>query len=61
MARAIAAQVGAGERCIVGAMVESNLVEGRQELVPGKALVFGQSVTDPCLGWRDSTKTLDIL
>jgi 3-deoxy-7-phosphoheptulonate synthase len=61
VARAIAAQVGAGERCIVGAMVESNLVEGRQELVPGKALVFGQSVTDPCLGWRDSTKTLDIL
>jgi len=42
-------------------MVESNLVEGRQELTPGKPLKFGQSVTDACLGWDDSTKVLEAL
>jgi len=57
----IAAQLGGGEKRIVGAMVESNLVEGRQELVPGKPLKFGQSVTDACLGWDDSIKVLEAL
>ncbi|HEX2649612.1 MAG TPA: 3-deoxy-7-phosphoheptulonate synthase [Burkholderiales bacterium] len=61
VARAIAGQVGAGARGIVGAMVESNLVAGRQELVAGKPLVFGQSVTDACLGWEDSIETLEVL
>ena len=36
-------------------------VEGRQELENGKPLVFGQSITDPCLGWDDSTKLLATL
>jgi 3-deoxy-7-phosphoheptulonate synthase len=57
----IARQVGAGERCIVGAMIESNLVEGRQDLRPGASLVFGQSVTDPCLGWEASAGVLEAL
>ncbi len=57
----IAAQLGRGEERIVGVMVESNLVEGRQELTPGKPLKFGQSVTDACLGWDDSTKVLEAL
>jgi len=57
----IAAQLGGGEKRIVGVMVESNLVEGRQELVPGKPLKFGQSVTDACLGWDDSIKVLETL
>ena len=61
VARAIAAQVGGGSRCIVGAMVESNLVAGRQELVAGRPLVFGQSVTDACLGWDDSVEALEVL
>ena len=61
VARAIAGQVGAGARGIVGAMVESNLVAGRQELVAGKPLVFGQSVTDACLGWDDSVGALEVL
>jgi 3-deoxy-7-phosphoheptulonate synthase len=39
-------------------MAESNLVEGKQDLAPGKALTFGQSITDPCLGWQDSTELL---
>jgi len=57
----IAAQLAGGEKRIVGVMVESNLVEGRQELVPGKPLKFGQSVTDACLGWDDSIKVLEAL
>ena len=55
----IAQQIGAGERRIVGVMVESHLVEGRQDLEPGRALTFGQSITDACLGWDDSVKLLN--
>src|SRR5258706_6336730 len=55
----IAAQLGGGEKRIVGGMVEANLVAGRQELAPGKPLKVGQSVTDACLGWDDSTRVLD--
>jgi 3-deoxy-7-phosphoheptulonate synthase len=40
-------------------MVESHLVEGRQDLEAGKPLTFGQSITDACLGWDDSVKLLD--
>ena len=61
VARDVGAQIAAGSRCIIGAMVESHLVEGRQVLVAGKPLAFGQSITDPCLGWRDSVKVLDTL
>src|SRR5687767_7031472 len=55
----IGAQLHKNERRIVGVMVESHLVEGRQELTPGKALLFGQSITDACLGWDDSVKLLE--
>jgi 3-deoxy-7-phosphoheptulonate synthase len=58
VAQDIAARLAAGERRIVGVMVESNLVEGRQDLGGAKPLVFGQSVTDPCLGWEDSVALL---
>jgi 3-deoxy-7-phosphoheptulonate synthase len=61
VARDIAAQIAGGERRIVGAMVESHLVEGRQELAPGKPLQYGQSVTDACLGWQDSLEVLETL
>ena len=54
----IGQQIAAGERRIVGVMVESHLVEGRQDLQPGRALTFGQSITDACLGWDDSVKLL---
>ena len=54
VARDVGAQVADGSRCIIGAMVESHLVEGKQDLVAGKPLAFGQSITDPCLGWDDS-------
>jgi 3-deoxy-7-phosphoheptulonate synthase len=57
----IGAQLAGGDRSIVGVMVESNLVEGRQDIVEGKPLRYGQSVTDPCLGWEASVKLLDTL
>jgi len=43
---------------LIGVMIESHLLEGRQDLVSGKALTFGQSITDPCLGWEDSVTLL---
>jgi 3-deoxy-7-phosphoheptulonate synthase len=61
VAKDIAGRLAGGERRIVGIMVESHLVEGRQELEPGKPLAFGQSITDPCLGWQDSVAVLEAL
>jgi 3-deoxy-7-phosphoheptulonate synthase len=61
VAEAIARQLEAGDSRIVGVMVESHLVAGRQDLVPGKPLVYGQSITDACLGWDDSVTLLDRL
>jgi len=61
VAGAVAQQVAGGERRVVGLMIESNLVEGRQEIQPGKPLKFGQSVTDGCVGWEDSTQVLGVL
>ena len=57
----IGAQVAAGDGRILGVMIESNLVEGRQELKPGRALTFGQSITDGCLGWETSVSLLERL
>jgi 3-deoxy-7-phosphoheptulonate synthase len=54
----IARQIENGEQRIVGVMIESNLVGGRQDLIPGKPLMYGQSITDGCLGWDDSVATL---
>jgi 3-deoxy-7-phosphoheptulonate synthase len=61
VARDVADQLAHGEQRLIGVMVESNLVEGRQELEPGKKLRFGQSVTDPCLGWEASVELLGLL
>jgi 3-deoxy-7-phosphoheptulonate synthase len=49
--RDVARRVAAGDRRVFGLMLESFLVEGRQDPAPGKDLVYGQSVTDACLGW----------
>ena len=57
----IAGQVADGSRSIMGVMIESNLVEGRQDIVPGQPLVYGQSVTDACLGWDDTEALLERL
>ncbi len=58
VAREVARQVATGDDRIFGIMVESNLKEGRQDLLPGKALVYGQSITDGCIGWEDSVPVL---
>jgi 3-deoxy-7-phosphoheptulonate synthase len=57
----VAAQLAAGEERIVGVMAESHLNAGRQDLVPGKALAHGVSITDPCLGWDDTAALLETL
>jgi len=55
----IAHQIAGGDTRIVGVMVESHLVAGRQDLVPGKELVYGQSVTDGCIDWQSSVTVLE--
>ena len=58
---AIAAQVAGGSRQVAGVMVESHLVAGRQDIVPGQPLAYGQSVTDGCIGWETSVGVLEAL
>jgi 3-deoxy-7-phosphoheptulonate synthase len=57
----IATQIAAGDRAIVGVMMESFLVEGRQDLEGGAPLTYGQSVTDACIGWEETVAALDSL
>jgi 3-deoxy-7-phosphoheptulonate synthase len=57
----VAAQVGGGDLRIFGVMVESHLVAGRQDLVAGRPLTYGQSITDACLGWEDTVPLLETL
>ena len=57
----VAAQIAGGDRRIVGVMIESNLVAGRQDVEPGRPRVYGQSITDACLGWEDTEPLLDRL
>ena len=61
VAREIAAQVAQGEAGIVGVMIESFIAEGRQDLREPQKLVYGQSVTDACLGWEATVPVLDDL
>jgi 3-deoxy-7-phosphoheptulonate synthase len=56
--REVAAQISRGDDRIMGVMIESNLKGGRQDLVPGKELVYGQSITDACIGWEESLPLL---
>ena len=54
VSREVAAQVAAGDRRIMGVMLESNLVAGAQNLVDSKALTYGQSITDACIDWTET-------
>jgi 3-deoxy-7-phosphoheptulonate synthase len=60
--RDVGAQLGAGNRCIFGVMVESHLHAGHQKFTPGKddpaRLEYGKSITDACIGWDDSVEVL---
>jgi 3-deoxy-7-phosphoheptulonate synthase len=57
----VAAQIEAGGSPIRGVMLESHLVSGRQELTPGKALTYGQSITDACLSFDETLPILERL
>ncbi len=57
----LAAQVAGGERAIIGFMLESNLVGGAQKYEPGKAPVYGQSITDACLSFDETVPVLEKL
>ena len=63
VAENIAEQISSGSKGVFGVMIESHLVEGRQDLVEGCAdkLVYGQSITDACIGWEDSELVLEKL
>jgi 3-deoxy-7-phosphoheptulonate synthase len=56
--RDVAAQIDAGDRRIIGVMLESNLVAGAQKLVAGQPLVYGQSITDGCIAWDETAGLL---
>jgi len=57
----IAGQLSAGERRIMGVMIESHLVAGRQDVVPGVALTYGRSITDGCIDWDTTVPALEQL
>jgi 3-deoxy-7-phosphoheptulonate synthase len=57
----VAAQIAGNDKRIFGVMIESHLVAGRQDVVPGKMLVYGQSITDACLGWEDTTQLISTI
>ena len=65
VAKNIAGQLEAGSRSIFGVMVESHLKPGAQKFTPGKSdpkdLVYGQSITDACIGWEESLTVLETL
>src|ERR1044071_5870087 len=61
VARDVAAQVAGGDEPIFGVMMESHLKAGRQDLLPGKPLMYGVSITDACAGWEESRAVLDRL
>ncbi|HHJ17502.1 MAG TPA: 3-deoxy-7-phosphoheptulonate synthase [Gammaproteobacteria bacterium] len=57
----VAAQIASGDERIMGAMIESHLVEGRQDNVPGVELEYGKSITDACISWEDTVPLLEQL
>ena len=58
---AVSGQIEAGEQRIIGMMVESNLLGGRQDLIAGTPLIYGRSITDACLDWEKTVGVLERL
>jgi 3-deoxy-7-phosphoheptulonate synthase len=58
VARDVAGQIAQGESRIVGAMIESHIHAGRQDVRPGQELLYGQSITDACIGWDETDPIL---
>lgn len=61
VARDVASQIAEGSTSIVGVMLESHLVGGKQDLIPGQPLVYGKSITDACIDWPETVELLDDL
>ena len=61
VAEDIATQVARGDRRIIGLMLESFIEAGRQDVVDKNNLVYGQSITDPCMDWAQTVSTLHVL
>ncbi len=61
VAASICQQIAGGSRRIFGAMLESHLVDGRQDYVPGRPAVYGQSITDACLSLERTEPLLELL
>lgn len=57
----ICQQLASGNRYIFGIMIESHLIAGRQDIIPGQQPIYGQSITDPCLGWEETEIMIDKL
>ena len=57
----VAIQISNGNKSICGLMLESNLVAGRQDISNPEGLVYGQSITDACIGWEETEKLIDTL
>ena len=57
----VASQIADGDDRIFGVMIESHLVAGRQDVIAGRELVYGQSITDSCLGWEETAILIDNL
>ncbi|MAJ90765.1 MAG: 3-deoxy-7-phosphoheptulonate synthase [Legionellales bacterium] len=55
----VAKQVRGGDNRIIGVMIESHLVAGRQDVKPGHELIYGQSITDACLGWENTIELIE--
>lgn len=54
----VATQIERGQKSIAGVMIESDLVEGRQDVKEGETLAYGKSITDACLGWQATEELL---
>jgi 3-deoxy-7-phosphoheptulonate synthase len=54
----VSSQIAGGEDRIMGVMIESHLKAGRQDVKPGESLIYGQSITDACIGWEDTASML---
>jgi 3-deoxy-7-phosphoheptulonate synthase len=61
VAAEVADMVASGSKAVCGVMLESHLVEGRQDLVAGKPLTYGQSITDACISWESTVPVLEQL
>ena len=57
----VAGQVAGGDSRIIGAMIESHLSAGRQDLLPDQVPEYGKSITDACIGWEDTIPLLHML